>query len=242
MEDTIDWGKRRKALGLDINPAQVREKLAKEALLNNIIYRGEKRLELELRKAFKERVTVREIENNYFLCYDWHTRKYMQKFNVVMKDDCEPWTQEKEDTLEIISLLAMMLPDGDKIKGVSMELFINTREEYRQKLLTPEIQNAIYDDSYDYEDWDALSKDLPQDSAIWIKIFRKAAKTNEELATLLRFVRSCKATLKPHSKYGYYIDRSLFSGKAKEVYDKYIKPYFEEHSTELFAALKEITK
>ena len=241
MEGKIDWKKRRKELGLNVEPAQVREKLAKEALLSNIVHRGGKRLVLELRKAFNEGVTVREIAGNYFLCYNWYTRKYMPKFNAVMKNNCEIWTQEKEDTLEIISLLAMTVPDGDKIKGVDAGLFITAREKYRRKLLTPEIQNAIYDNSHDFEDADLSAKELPEDNVVWIKLFRAVAQ-NEDLLEILQYVRASKATLKPHSKYGYYIDRSLFSEKAKETYDKRVKPYLEEHSAELLTALEKIAK
>lgn len=86
---------------------------------------------------------------------------------------------------------------------------------------------------------DFRARELPEDSAIWLKLFEAVAQ-NEEMLEVLQYTRACKARLKPHTKHGYWIDRELFSEKAQEAYNKYIRPYLESQASELLAALKKI--
>lgn len=257
LSDEIDWKSLAESLGISKNdttvekmqvvtvkidtssPMSKRELTAKEELIKFTRYQCKKRLELLVRRAFDDGVIIREIKGGFYLCFNWRTRKYMKNLNAVMKSDVEICTQEISDTFWMIYFLATIVPDGEGVKYLK-DNRIPAREEYRKRLLTPEMQKSIYDNTYDYEDADLLAKKFPQDSKLWIKLFRITSQTNKELTEILQYVRACKATLKSHSRYGYYIDRSLFSEKSKETYDKHIKPYFEKHSAELFAALKEI--
>ena len=197
-------------------------------LTSNAMIRKEYGIELNLWRAFHDGVRIREIDGYFWLCYTRDNDRYIKIFN-------------RPKYKELVTYhLGRAKPVGSLVTFTIDKEADERVAEYRKLLDSEEIIAKYYDSRIIIKD--PYAKDFPDDGEAWIELLQKAAEYNEELFTILHYIRACKARLILKGGKNYVIDREYFSDKNEEVYKKHIQPFLMQHLEWIKAALKSLKK
>ena len=197
-------------------------------LTSNAAIREQYNIELNLWRAFHSGVRIREIDGYFWLCYTRDNDRYMKIFS-------------RPKYKEFITYhLGRIKPKDTHIEYLKEEEIENSVAKYRELFDSEEMIAKYYDSRIIIKD--PYEKDFPDDSEIWLELFHKAAEYNEELFTILHYIRACKARLVLKGGKSYVIDREYFTDKNEEIYTKHIQPFLMQHLEWLKTTLKSLNK